>query len=281
MSLQHPAPTVPPSGSPANGSPLSGPPPTGAPLPGPDTASSGWQPRGPDPRLVAPGPVPPGPQAGGGAGSSGDRLPRPPRRRSAGLAALAVLLVAGSAALAGLLALRIDERVDVLVARTDIPAGTQITESMLAVAPVAAQGVNLVPASRRSLVVGRYAAVPIPAERLIDTNMVTDRSALRGGTVAIGVVLAPGTAPAGGLEPGDRVTVYGTDAEGEVLTREAVVSSVKVPESGSFGSTGSDTVATLIVPEGVAAAVTAANAAGKLALGLTERGASIAAGADG
>jgi len=228
MSLQHPAPTVPPSGSPAHGSPLSSPPPTGAPLPGPDAASAGWQPRGPDPRVVAPGPVQPAPRAAGGAGSSGDRLPRPPRRRSAGLAALAVLLVAGSAAVAGLLALRIDERVDVLVARTDIPAGTRITESMLAVAPVAAQGVDLVPASRRSLVVGRYAAVPIPAERLIDTNMVTDRAALRGGTVAIGVVLAPGASPAGGLEPGDRVTVYGTDGEGQVLSREAVVSSVKL-----------------------------------------------------
>jgi hypothetical protein len=213
--------------------------------------------------------------------SSGERLPRPPRRRSAGLAALAVLLVAGSAAVAGLLALRIDDRVDVLVARADIPAGTQITESMLAVAPVAAQGVDLIPASQRSRVVGRYAAVPIPAERLIDARMVSDRSALRAGSVAVGVVLAPGTAPAGGLQQGDRVTVYGTDAEGKVLTSEAVVSSVKAPESGTFGSTGSDSVATLIVPESVAAAVTAASAAGKIAIGLTERGASIAAGADG
>lgn len=252
MSLQHPAPTATPSGSPPNGSLVSSPPPTGPPLTPPKRTAA-----------------------------SGERLPHPPRRRSAGLAALAVLLVAGSAAVAGLLALRIDDRVDVLVARTDIAAGTLITESMLAVAPVAAQGVDLVPAARRSLVVGRYAAVPIPAERLIDVRMVTERSALREGTVAIGIVLVPGMSPAGGLEPGDRVTVYGTDGEGQVLTRDAVVSSVSRPETGSFGATSGDPVATLIVPVDAAAAVAAANAAGKAALGLTERGASIAAGAGG
>lgn len=244
MSLQHPARTSVPTG----------------PLPAAPAAAPGYVPTGsPSPSIGLP--------------AAGDRLPRPPRRRSAGLAALAVLLVAGGAAVAGLLALRLDQRVDVLVARQSIGAGEQITADMLAVAPVAADGPALIPVTRRGEVVGRYAAVPIPAGRLLDTGMVTDRSTLRAGTVAIGVVVAPGAAPARGLEAGDRVTVYGTDGEGEVITSEALVSSFVRPEQGSFGATSSDTVATLIVPESAAARVAAAAAAGKVSLGLTERGA--------
>ena len=40
---------------------------------------------------------------------------------------LAVLLIVGSAAIAGLLAMRIDSRVPVLVAAHEIPVGAQIT----------------------------------------------------------------------------------------------------------------------------------------------------------
>jgi Flp pilus assembly protein CpaB len=253
--------------------------------PTPAAEPAGWQPRGTPPSngsspptgsLPVPGPV----SATAPVPATADRLPRPPRRRSAGLAALAVLLVAGGAAVAGLLALRIDDRVDMLVARTDIAAGQQITADQLAVAPVAAQGVDLIPASRRSEVIGRYAAVPIPARRLIDVRMVTAQAALRAGSVAVGVVLAPGQAPAGGLLAGDRVTVYGTDDAGRVISRDAVVSSVRAPQSGAFGATGNQTVATLIVSEADAAKVAAASAAGRLALGLTRRGAPVS-GQDG
>jgi hypothetical protein len=78
------------------------------------------------------------PAAGGrnGAGRrrpSGRRLRRratacrgPPRRRRPGFAALAVLLVVGAAAAAGLLAVRLDARQPVLVARHDIAVGQQI-----------------------------------------------------------------------------------------------------------------------------------------------------------
>ncbi|MGH3317395.1 MAG: hypothetical protein ACRDO0_14745, partial [Nocardioidaceae bacterium] len=46
-----------------------------------------------------------------------DRLPSPPRRRRPALAALAVLLIVGGATLAALLALRLDQRVPVMMAR--------------------------------------------------------------------------------------------------------------------------------------------------------------------
>ncbi len=102
---------------------------------------------------------PPGPrrpQAGhsgparrpGSPDNAGQRLPSPPRQRRPALAALAVLLIVGGAAIAGLLALRADSRVPVLVARHDIAVGARITRDDLAVARIAGENVKYVRTSR-------------------------------------------------------------------------------------------------------------------------------------
>ena len=88
-----------------------------------------------------------------------------------------------------------------LVARDDIAAGTRITADMLAVAPVASQGLALIPATDQGSVVGQYAAVPIAKERLLDRGMLTGASVLRPGTVALGVAIGP-RAGAGHAAPG-------------------------------------------------------------------------------
>ncbi|WP_233149945.1 SAF domain-containing protein, partial [Kineosporia sp. A_224] len=240
MSLQHPVPSAPPSGT-----------------------ENGWRPRGSEPRTD---PRDPRLAAGRDGGAGGERLPRPPRRRNAGLAALAVLLVAGGAVVAGLLALRIDDRVDMLVARDDIAAGTRITADMLAVAPVATQGLALIPATEQASVVGQYAAVPIAKERLLDRGMLTGASVLRPGTVALGVAIAPGQAPGTPLEAGDLVAVYGTDGEGSVLATDAVVQTVDLPEASTFGAASDVSVVTLVVPADAAAKIAAASGGGKVAL---------------
>lgn len=69
-----------------------------------------------------------------------DRLPPAPRERRPLLAAFAVLLIVGGAAVAGLLALRADTRVPVLVLARDVATGQQITADDLAVTPVASEG---------------------------------------------------------------------------------------------------------------------------------------------
>ena len=74
------------------------------------------------------------------------------------LAALAVLLIVGGAAAAGLLALRADTRVPVLVAARDIATGEQITAEALSTTPVAAEGTLLIPANRLDELVGTYAS---------------------------------------------------------------------------------------------------------------------------
>src|SRR5690554_5465304 len=67
----------------------------------------------------------------GGRAAPAAGPPAPPRRRRPAVALLGVLLIVGGAALAGLLALRMDSRDAVVVLNTDVPAGTVITREML------------------------------------------------------------------------------------------------------------------------------------------------------
>src|SRR5690606_34671333 len=92
--------------------------------------------------------------------SNGDR-PTPPRRRRPALGILAVLLIVGGAALAGLLALRLDSRVPVVVLAQDVPAGTQITSANLTTTRVAADGLKLIEESQIDQVLGTYTTVPL------------------------------------------------------------------------------------------------------------------------
>lgn len=187
------------------------------------------------------------------------------------LAALAVLLIVGGAAAAGLLALRADTRVPVLVAARDIATGEQITAEALSTTPVAAEGTLLIPANRLDELVGTYADRPISAGQLLDTSMLAEAGLLQPGTVAVGASLAVGRAPASGLEPGDVVQLIRVDdPAGVVLVDDARVSS-SFSEGEETASSGA-LVATFIVDESDGAQVAAVAAAGNLAVVLVTRG---------
>jgi hypothetical protein len=226
-------------------------------------------------------PAGPAGQAGQAPSVTGDRLPRPPRRRRPGFAALAVLLIAGAAAAAGLLAVQLDERVPVLVARTAIPVGQQIQRDDLAIARVASGELKTISTQSVNSVVGRYATETIAAGRLIEPGMLGDQSLLARGSVALGVILKPGNVPASGVRTGDRVKVYRSkDGVGTLLASDAIVDSVRTQDGGSrFGGGGGgsgDAQATIIVRDdaqaSVSSAIAGASLAGQLVLGLTERG---------
>ncbi len=192
---------------------------------------------------------------------------------------LAILLIVGSAAIAGLLALRIDSRVPVLVAAREIPVGAQISLADLATVRVASDGLEVLPASAADQLVGRFAATTIPAGRLLDQAMFAQTGFLRDGAVAVGVSLAPGRMPASGLRAGDRIQVIDVkDGVGVVLVDQATVSSAPdAPTSGGAfggGSAGGSAgvVATLIVPPSAAPAVAASSAANRIAVVLIRRG---------
>lgn len=278
MTLPHPSPSSPsrPGSSNGNGAAHGTTAAAAAAVPGtvPATGPLALPPNAPYVPSSGPVPAPAAPAAAGR--QTGDRLPRPPRRRGAGLAALAVLLVVGGAAAAGLLALRLDSRVDVLVARHDLAPGQRITVDDLAVAPVASDGIDVIPASRQAEVVGRYASQPIPGGRLIDHAMLATSGLLAQGKAAVGVILKAGQAPANGLLPGDSVEVVKTADDGGTTVAQAVVSSVKASESGAFGTDSGSTVVTLVLAQDKAPDVAAASASGRIAVVLLQRGGVVA-----
>ncbi|GAA2031312.1 SAF domain-containing protein [Pseudokineococcus marinus] len=203
----------------------------------------------------------------------GERLPAPPRERRPALAALAVLLVVGGAAVAGLAALRADDRQAVLVAGRDIPVGTLITRDDLVEQQVSAEGVDLVPAAARASVEGRsYAVQEIPAGRILDLQMLNQQDPFGNGDAAVGVPVPPGRVPAQGLQTGDVVQlVRVADGEGDVLVERATVSEVGGGTDDDSVTTTTSPVATVLVDPDDAPAVAAAGAADELALVLLER----------
>jgi hypothetical protein len=230
---------------------------------------------------VAPGPAP---------AATGDRLPRPPRRRRPGFAALAVLLIAGAAAAAGLLAIQLDQRVPVLVANDDIAVGQLITREDLAIAHVASGELRTISTSNAGSVAGRYATESIPRGRLLEPKMLGTKPLLQRGSVALGVVLKPGNVPASGVRTGDRVNVYKSkDGEGALLAAGAIVDSVRTSDGGSrFGGGsggGGDAQATIIVRDDgnatVSTKIAGASLAGQLVLGLVERGGDVTSDSGG
>lgn len=188
---------------------------------------------------------------------------------------VAVLLIVLGAAVAGLLALRIDDRVPVLVAKDSIAVGQKITAGNLSVARMATESVNVISADRAGEVVGRYANQAIPSGRLIDTAMLSDASLLTAGQAAVGVALQPGRFPGSdGLEAGDVVQVVrAVEGTGKVIADQAVVASIQKPSTSTFGSSGGDTtVVTVVVSDRLSPAVAAAAMANQVGLVLLRRG---------
>jgi hypothetical protein len=188
---------------------------------------------------------------------------------------IAVLLIVLGAAIAGLLALRIDERVPVLVARNPIGIGQQITEGDLSIARMATEGVTVIRADHASEVIGRYASQEIPPGRLIDAGMLNTTGLLTPGQAAVGIALQAGRFPAGGLETGDIVQIVrSVDGTGKVIASRAVIGSVHDPSEGTFtSSSGNTTVVTVLVTERLAPPVAAAAMADQVSLVLIRRGA--------
>ncbi len=209
------------------------------------------------------------------------RPPSPTKHRRTGLIGLAVLLIVGSAAVAGLLAVRLDSRSAVLVAGRPIAVGQQITQADLREARVASEGLSLIPAAESGQVIGKYAAQAIPQGRLLDAGMLQEQGYLVAGKVAVGVAVPPGRMPASGLQQGDRVQIIQViDGIPKVLVSSAVVSTppAAARSGGSGGllpggsSQAQGAVATVIVTAADGPAVAAGSAANQLSLVLVERG---------
>lgn len=210
------------------------------------------------------------------AAMTSDR-PSPPRRRRPALAAIAVLLIVGGAALAGLLALRLDSREPVLVMTQDVPVGTKITADMLGTTRVASEGLKLIPESSASIVLDTYARTPLSNGQLLDTTVITEIPPINAEQVQVGVTLKAGQIPVS-LRSGDEVRIVRLGEGGGPVQPIAVglVLSAGTTEEGSGLSGGSSSSsASVLVPARAADAVIDASGNDLLGLALLRRGVAI------
>lgn len=206
------------------------------------------------------------------------RLPRGPRRNLP-LAALAVVLILGCGAVSGALYLSADERITVVAAARDLPAGTVITAADLTDAELTGSGFAAIPGDAAYTLIGKTMVGPTPEGTLLNAGMVLERPRPVEGTVAVGLALRPGQLPAGQLAAGRDVVIFEVpavtdgqvaapveggdagDAGSMVLVDRAEVLSVTPDAAGTY-------LVTVMVDAASARAVSAAGFASRVTVGL-------------
>jgi hypothetical protein len=204
-------------------------------------------------------------------------VPAPPKRRRPALTALAVLLIVGGAALAGLLAVRMDSREPVLVVRADISGGQQITEQMLKSANVSGvDASNSIPVDAMKSILGTYARQTIYKDQLLSTNLLRKDPPLEVDQAQVGVPLTSGKFPPG-LRSGDAVRMVriGDAQSPSRALCTGLVLRVGSSKSGGFGSDAKTSVATVLVPQAVVDDVLGATGDDQLGIALIGRGIAI------
>ena len=201
---------------------------------------------------------------------SGGHLPSAPRERRPLLAALAVLLIVGGALLAGLLAMRLDQRVQMLAAKDTIKAGQVIDKEDLVSASVSSDLTTLVRADQIDQVVGRTARVEISKGQLLDTSQLATNPVPSGDLQVVGVSVNAGRFPAGGLQPGDKVDIVDIGSQ-NVIVSDAQVLAAK-PSSGTSEDWTSGAVISVLVDKKGSAKLASASANGTIAVVLTASG---------
>lgn len=201
---------------------------------------------------------------------AGGRLPGAPRERRPLLAVLAVLLIVGGALVAGLLAARLDQRTEMLVAAETLKAGHVIELTDLASTSVAASAGALIPAERAREVVGQTVRVEVTKGELLQSTQLDPAPAVKEGQTLVGLSLSVGRFPAGGVTPGDVVTLVNVkDATTAVVSAQVVEA---FPASGNEKEWTSGAVISLLVPKAEASKVARLGAEESIALAVTATG---------
>ncbi len=214
---------------------------------------------------------------GSRAGSVRNGVPSPPKRRRPALTALAVLLIIGGAALAGLLAVRMDSREPVLVLNAKVSAGEQITAEKLSSTNVSGDGLTVIPADQANQVVDTlYARQTLYPGQLLQPDLLRSAPPLEKDQAQVGVPLTSGKFPPG-LRSGDAVRLVriGDAQTPSQALCQGLVLEVAKSASGGFGSDAKTSVATVVVPQSVADQVVGATGTDELGIALVDRGVGI------
>lgn len=208
----------------------------------------------------------------------GGGLPSPPKRRRPALTALAVLLIVGGAALAGLLAIRMDSREPVLVVNEKVSVGELITADKLKSTNVSGDGLNTIPLDQAKAVVDKlYARQTIYPGQLLQSDLLRTTPPLEVDQAQVGVPLTSGKFPPG-LRSGDAVRLVrigNTQTPSQALSTGLVLEVSRSSSGGGFGSDARTAVATVVVPQGVVDQVVGATGTDELGIALIGRGVGI------
>lgn len=159
-----------------------------------------------------------------------------PRRRRWWLLVGALLLAAAGGLSSAWLLSAAEARVAVLVAARPIGWGHRVAEADLRTVDVPPDtAASLLPLSQRAEVIGRSAAVSVPAGTILTPGHLTREELPADGQVLLGLRAEPGSLPARGLRPGERVTVRPLTADSAPVPRTDTN-----PDEGAGGTGGGD-----------------------------------------
>ncbi len=213
-----------------------------------------------------------GRQASNGAAPSTPRGRPVARHRQVPMVVVGVLLVIGCALAFTDASLHLGNKEEVLVVNQPLAAGQVLTSSDLGTAQITTgRGVEVVPVSEESTMVGRHVAVPLVAGALLTTGEVGSPPPVGSGSDVVAVGLKVGAFPPA-LAPGDRVQIVpvatATSASGDsggAAAGSPIAATVLAIAAASAGS-GSPTVFSLEVPSADADEVAELAAAGQVSL---------------
>jgi hypothetical protein len=183
-------------------------------------------------------------------------MPAAPRERKPALAALAVILIIGGAAAAGLLVLKSGQRINAIEITQPIGQGEQIPASAMQEVQIPADsGVKYVSWSFESQVTQFFAASAIPAGTLLNSGMVSRTNNLANGMAQLGLSLKDGQFP-DSLQVGDMVDIYSTQTStsgcpghpGETLAAGAKVTGISGAGASATSGSGNTDVEVALDP---------------------------------
>ena len=138
-------------------------------------------------------------------------LARLPRRRRPGMIALAVALVGAGILASTAVYSATNQRVPVLVAEANVPAGALIKAADLGTASVSVDGgVQVIPAGQVRQVVGQVAGTALHPGMLLTAAELAASRPPGYGQVLVPLPVRPSALPASGLQAGDHVLIVAT-----------------------------------------------------------------------
>lgn len=205
-------------------------------------------------------------------------LARLPRRRRPGMIALAVALVGAGVLASTAIYSATSHRAPVLVAEANVPAGALITAGDVGTVSVSVgAGVQVIPASQMSQVVGQVAGTTLHPGMLLTASELATRRPPAAGQVLVPLPVRPAALPASGLRPGDRVLIVATPgAQGQAGSASAAPA-LSVPVNGVIEDVSTTAnadgfaVVDVLVPSSRGADLAAQASTGQFALMVTRR----------